>query len=373
MGGSGVELADGCRDCVVVGNRVFDASANGIMIGGPMIEDRASKGCQVGNNHVFGCGREFYGAIGIWVGFARGTVVSHNLVHDLPYSGISVGWQWNPDPTPCRENRIEYNHVFDVMNRLCDGGCIYTLGFQPGTAITGNHLHGVHRSLMAQGAPNNGIFIDQGSKGYVFERNVIYNTAAQTIRFNQCQREWHTWKDNYIGEAAEVKEAGKTVIEMAGLEPRWRERDELRDAAGDVSFVPEMEGFLELDVMRAGGSRPGTGDTQVAVEVERAQAAWKRNIPTVREHLTPQRVRDLSRWARKEMENYSTVPDLKEVALRPVHVDAERHKLVLESTVDTLPTHSPLVTRWLKVYVLYDLRSQKVAHVTVTIRGERLE
>ena len=217
LGGSGIELADGCRDCLVQGNHVFDCSANGIMVAGPNVEGRVPAGCRVDNNHVHSCGREFYGAIGIWVGYARGTVVSHNLVHGLPYSGISVGWEWNAQPRPCKENVIEFNHVFDVMNRLCDGGCIYTLGFQPGTIIRGNHLHGVHRGPMAQGAPNDGMFIDQGSKGYLFEENVIYDTAAEPIRFNQCQRDWHTWRDNHIGEEADVKESGKQIIEKAGL------------------------------------------------------------------------------------------------------------------------------------------------------------
>ena len=222
LSGSGIELADGCRDCLVQGNQVFDCSANGIMVGGPNIEGRVPTGCRVDNNHVHSCGREFHGAIGIWVGYAEGTVVSHNLVHGLPYSGISVGWEWNDQPRPCKENVIEFNHIFDVMNRLCDGGCIYTLGLQPGTIFRGNHLHGVHRSFMAQGAPNNGMFIDQGSKGYHFEENVIYDTAAEPIRFNQCQRDWHTWRDNHIGEEADVKKSGKDIIEKAGLEPAWR-------------------------------------------------------------------------------------------------------------------------------------------------------
>jgi hypothetical protein len=224
LGGTGVELSDRCRDCTIRGNHVFDASANGVMVGGARDEADVPKHNEVTNNHVHGCGREYYGAIGIWVGFAQATAISHNLVHDLPYTGISVGWQWNPEPTSCKENLIEDNHVHDVMNRLCDGGCIYTLGFQPGTVIRGNHLHDVHRSPFAQGAPNNGMFIDQGSKGYLFERNVIYNTAAEHVRFNQCQRDWHTWRDNHFGEPAEVKASGKDIIAKAGLEPAYRER-----------------------------------------------------------------------------------------------------------------------------------------------------
>jgi hypothetical protein len=222
LGGCGVELVAGCHDNVIQGNQVYDVSGNGIMLGGPKGETEVPKRNRIRNNHVQDCGVEYYGAVGIWTGFAQQAVISHNLVHGLPYSGISLGWQWNPEPTPCKENTIEYNHVYDVMNRLCDGGCIYTLGFQPGTVIRGNHLHDVRRSRYAQGAPNNGMFIDEGSKGFLFERNVIYNTAAELVRFNQCAREWHTWRDNHIGREAEVKESGKEIIAQAGLEAAYR-------------------------------------------------------------------------------------------------------------------------------------------------------
>lgn len=223
-GGCGIELVARCRDNVVEGNHVFDCSGNGIMVGTSVPDADVSTGNRVSNNHVEACGREYYGAVGIWVGFAEKTLVAHNLVHGLPYSGISVGWQWNPQPTPCKENTVEANHVYDVMNRLCDGGCLYTLGFQPGTVIRANHFHDAHRSVFAQGAPNNGMFIDEGSKGFLFERNVIYNTAAKMVRFNQCQRDWHTWRDNHFGPAAEVKKSGAKIIAEAGLEPAYRQR-----------------------------------------------------------------------------------------------------------------------------------------------------
>lgn len=224
LGGCGVELVASCYDNRIQGNNVADVSGNGIMLGGPRSEAEAPKRNRICNNHVHACGVEYYGAVGIWVGFAQQTEIAHNLVHDLPYSGISVGWQWDPQPTPCRENTIAYNHVYDVMNRLCDGGCLYTLGFQPGTVVRGNYFHDVHRSRYAQGAPNNGMFIDEGSKGFLFEQNVIHDTAAELVRFNQCQRDWHTWRDNHFGSAAEVKESGRAIIAQAGLEPAYRER-----------------------------------------------------------------------------------------------------------------------------------------------------
>ena len=224
LGGCGIELVTSCRDNLVQGNDIFDVSGNGVLLGGPRSEEEVPKDNRISNNHVHACGVEYYGAVGIWLGFTQRSIVSHNLVHDLPYSGISVGWQWNPDPTPCRENLVEGNHVFDVMNRLCDGGCLYTLGFQPGTIIRGNHFHDARRSQFAQGAPNNGMFIDEGSKGFLFERNVIYDTAAEPVRFNQCSKEWHTWREDYFGDEEQVKQAAQDIIAAAGPDPEFRAR-----------------------------------------------------------------------------------------------------------------------------------------------------
>lgn len=199
LGGCGIEFVTRCARCTIEGNHIHDISGNGVILGGPKTEEDVPKDCRIANNHVHHCGIGYAGAVGIWVGFAQRATIAHNLLHDLPYTGISLGWQWNPKPTPARENLIEWNHVHDVMKRLGDGGCIYTLGFQPGTIIRCNHLHDVHRSRFCQAAPNNGMFIDEGSKGFYFERNVIYRTSAQPVRFNQCARDWHTWKDNVEG------------------------------------------------------------------------------------------------------------------------------------------------------------------------------
>ena len=68
------------------------------------------------------------------------------------------------------------------------------------------------------------MFIDEGSKGFLFEQNVIYDTAAELVRFNQCQREWHTWKDNLFGTQDQVLQAGRETVAKAGLEPSYRDR-----------------------------------------------------------------------------------------------------------------------------------------------------
>jgi len=230
VGGSAVEIGPRCRACVVRANRISDVGATGAMVGGPRDETIVPRDSQIVNNHIYNCGMDYPGAAGVWVGFAEGTVVSHNDIHDLPYTGVSVGWQWNSDPAPSKGHRIEGNHIHDVMALLCDGGGIYTLGYQPGTVISGNHIHGVLRSPMSQAAPNNGIFIDEGSKGITLERNLIYATSGDAIRFNQSSRELHTWKDN-ITSGAGLPAAGspddgpaRQIIDGAGIEAPYRDR-----------------------------------------------------------------------------------------------------------------------------------------------------
>jgi hypothetical protein len=199
LGGSGLELNTRCTGNVIEGNRITDISANGINLGGPSAEAEVPKDTRLANNHVHACGLDYHGAVGIWTGFAQRTLIAHNLVHDLPYTGISIGWQWNPQPTAARQNTLEFNHIHDVMKRLGDGGGIYTLGLQPDSVIRGNHIHDVRRSQFAQAAPNNGIFFDEGTTGFRVEDNTIYATTGEPIRFNQTSDKALTWGQNRFG------------------------------------------------------------------------------------------------------------------------------------------------------------------------------
>jgi len=198
LGGSGVWLGQQCADCVIEGSVIRDVAANGVMIG----EDRsrkfdekpwiASAPNQVAvRNVVCNClieevGRQFHGAVGVWTGIAAQTLISHNTVRRTTYTGISVGWMWNPTPTPCRANRIEFNHIHEVMQILSDGGGIYTLGLQPGSVIRGNCIHGV--PLNAGRAESNGMFLDEGTTDYTIEENTIYDVVRSPLRFHRATK-----------------------------------------------------------------------------------------------------------------------------------------------------------------------------------------
>ena len=146
-----------------------------------------------------------------------------------------------------------------------------------------------------------------------------------------------------------------------------------RRPAAKVSFVAEMEQVPELAVLQDGRRWSRQEQAAWSDDMTIARAAWRENAKALTGLLTVDRVRCLSRWAKQQMEQYSAVPALAEVTLEPIGLVQEPHRLLLEGTIDTLPSHHPLVTRWLKVYVVYDIPARKLSHVTFTIRGQRLE
>lgn len=147
----------------------------------------------------------------------------------------------------------------------------------------------------------------------------------------------------------------------------WLGRGAPQPPAVPVALVAEMEPIAGVD----GGKPCGPGE--FAEDVAKALTDWAGKRRSVQRLITAQRVRELSRWALKQMAAYRRVPPLQAVAFKPIAHHAEARRLVLEGVVDTLPSHSPLVTRWLKVYLLYDCEKQVVVKVAVTIRGELLE
>jgi hypothetical protein len=194
LGGSGVWIGEGSRDCAVRRCELSDISGNGINIGEPGTQNVAS-GISIKNSSVTGCGTQFYGSVGVWIGMAEGCTVERCNISELPYTGISVGWRWNPTPGPCQQHRIADNHIHHVMQVLSDGGGIYTLGRQPGTVLTGNHIHDV--PLNAGRAQSNGIFMDEGTTELLVEGNTIHAIAKSAIRFHKAGE--NTIRGNTLG------------------------------------------------------------------------------------------------------------------------------------------------------------------------------
>lgn len=196
LGGSGVWLGTGSVNCKISVCKFEDISGNGIMIGegndrtvegGLWWEkrpDQVASGNIVESSVITACGLQFFGAVGIWCGLTANTSILNNQIFDLPYTGISVGWMWSPVPTPCRENKLEGNHIHHVMQLLSDGGGIYMLGLQPGSRIVNNQIHDI--PLNTGRAESNGMFLDEGTTNVEVSGNLIYSIAKSPLRFHKA-------------------------------------------------------------------------------------------------------------------------------------------------------------------------------------------
>jgi hypothetical protein len=185
LGGSGLWLRTGCRDSIVERCHFTDISGNGLMIGNWLRRpEEIARNNQARNNLIEHCGQQYFSGVGVWAGITEGTQVLHNEIRHLPYTGVSLGWQWNPNPTPARANVVAFNHIHQVMQILSDGGGIYTLGRQPDSRLASNWIHDI--PLNAGRAESNGMFLDEGSTGFVIENNLIHDVARSPLRFHKA-------------------------------------------------------------------------------------------------------------------------------------------------------------------------------------------
>lgn len=244
LGGAGIDLEFGSQDNVISGCHFHDISGTAVQVGDVLKDDHHPddqrmivKNNAIVNNYIHDVCVEYNGGVGIFVGYTDGTLIGHNEICNLPYSGVSVGWGWGEEdagggpahyvqpfrydtPTPAKNNRIEFNHIHHVMQALHDGGGIYTLSNQPGSIIRGNHIHHV---------PACGIYLDEGSGFIEVSGNLVYDVSSITCFNNRAQNRTATCKvhDNFFdakpGEPAETPEAVRKVIAKAGLMPKYRD------------------------------------------------------------------------------------------------------------------------------------------------------
>jgi len=168
----------GCRDSRVVGCTRADLEAGGVKLDGVNVthpRDRWVRGNRVTDCEIRDGGRVFPEGVGVFARHSRATTIAHNHVHDLFYTGISVGWTWGFADCVERNNRVERNHVHDIgRGLLSDMGGIYTLGVQPGTRVAENLIHGVERFDYG----GKGIYPDEGSSHLTVQDSVVSTSTA---------------------------------------------------------------------------------------------------------------------------------------------------------------------------------------------------
>lgn len=248
-GSAVINMEHGVSNSKIVGNVIRDASGGGIKIGSPLhyVEREGIDVCRnidVENNVVQRVCAEFLNNCGITVYYEKDIDILHNVIKDLPYSGMSIGWGWQSGAGYDWGNfNISYNHIENIMQTLYDGGGIYTLGDLNGAVISNNYIKNHPRGHGGL------IYHDAGSKNSEDFNNVLIETMyylhvtgqqfdPKNINFHDNysdtkNRSFGTYsdannikadeptlleKDNYPKEAQDI-------INNAGLEPHYKRLD----------------------------------------------------------------------------------------------------------------------------------------------------
>ena len=178
-GNYGFRVGDGCRGVRIERCETFDTGAGGVWLGADSLyPDLAHRSRRViremypescASNVISDCtlrqgGRFQPEGTAIFVTHASDNVVTHNLIDDFYYSGITVGYTWGYAGSPSQRNEISFNLISRIgQEELFDLAGIYTLATSYGTVISNNVITEVG---------GNGIYMDEGSEGILIENNL---------------------------------------------------------------------------------------------------------------------------------------------------------------------------------------------------------
>ena len=272
LGAAGLDMDGGSQNDMITGNVFQDISGNGLQFGGVSTPNASNPAQYDGNttindNTVSNADVEYQGGVGMFLGYVYNTVVTHNDVSNLPYSGISLGWGWGSlDTLPSFDtgNTISDNYVHSVMQSRQDGACIYTLGPQPKGSITGN---------FCSGSPWQSIYLDQGTTGESVTSNVSehiggnwlnpnpnsFDTPGNTADGNYTDDSNYYWGNTTVTNTTvfsdnNVPSAAQAIIANVGIEPAYRQHV----TGYAVNAGGPVVGNFAADELYSGGSTYST-------------------------------------------------------------------------------------------------------------------
>jgi hypothetical protein len=200
-----------------VGNVFKDIGGNGILSGvysapdkeiheryQPSNDKEVCDSTLIANNFITNIGNEDWSCAGIGLGYTSNSIVSHNELENLPYSGISMGWGWNPAVSPMRNNKIIGNKITHYGKHNYDCAGIYTLSAQPNSEISENLIDSIYKAPYAH-LPSHWFYLytDQGSS-YITVKN---NWTPSTKYLQNANGPGNVWINNGPIVSDQIKKA----------------------------------------------------------------------------------------------------------------------------------------------------------------------
>ncbi|MBI2201967.1 MAG: right-handed parallel beta-helix repeat-containing protein, partial [Armatimonadetes bacterium] len=167
VGGQGIK-AWGCRGVRIENCETREVGACGMKVDG--------LDSVVTNNHVHHVGVLYPSAIGVWIHGERAEV-SHNEIHDTPYTAIAGGGH---------DHRIERNLIYKAMEALHDGAGIY-ITFCKGVTLRQNIIRDI---IETGGYGASAYYLDEQAENCLVEGNL-------SLRVNRPSHN-HMAKSNVI-------------------------------------------------------------------------------------------------------------------------------------------------------------------------------
>lgn len=201
---------------------------------------------------------------GVLIAQASDCSVTHCDIHDLYYTGVSVGWTWGYSGSLAQRNTVAFNRIHDIGKReMSDLGGIYTLGTSFGTCISNNVVHGV--SYYAYGGW--GLYNDEGSEGIVWENNLVYDTMSAS--YHQHYGRNNVVRNNILA----CSRNNQLAVTMS--EPHRSvtfERNVVYWENGATVFLKDAEGFFQVT------TEGFVWDKVVPSNKPKANVLWKDNV-----------------------------------------------------------------------------------------------
>ncbi len=197
LGVYGVKIADDSYRTTLTDNVFEWISMAAVSIGNSIVNGwknpkNRTYGARIENNIFKNIGYEYPASPCIYIAQVDGLKILHNTIDSCAYSGVSVGWGWDPGSFELGENcnirnaEIAYNYIYNYMDCLRDGGAIYVVGGNCDRHSCGQRFNSMHDNFAAVTVSGTvggkyGYYCDGAASNWEVRDSVVLNTDGMPI------------------------------------------------------------------------------------------------------------------------------------------------------------------------------------------------